>query len=1039
MSCRERVSSGSREPEPHASPARRGSALAQPVFTVTSQSVTTTEMRLGCSPVPGVGKEEGEEEEEEDVMGPCLPVSPKNCLPLRGISVLEKLIKTCPVWLQLGLGRMEAARILQQEAAGTFLVCQDSSLKHLVLCVHFPSPNESSSKVLEYTVKEEKSILYLEGSVLVFEDIFRLIAFYCVSRDLLPFTLRLPQAILEASSFTDLETISNLGLGFWDSSLNPRRGSGSSVEPPRDPAPRAPPACGLRPTARSGNCACEIELSVGNDRLWFVNPIFIEDCGAGGALPAAPPTPGSCPTRSLPPTSCATSPTSKWAPRRPAPPPPAPPPPAPPLQPSGPQRPPPPPALVPACPLPSSPPAAAPPPPEALPPTPPASAPDLAPHAPGPPDLPSQAPMAACERLSRPPTGLGPLREEEMKPGPAPGPLPQPPAPLVPVKNLPAAPPRRRISEKVSLEDQAAGRVDRTLPAVGEQPGLPSAPVLSPPPPGTSEQGQEAVARAGDPGSVPEPPRKVRQPPVPPPRRKRISRQLVSGLPSPVESTESSSMKDEAPQKPTPGAPGEGRGPASCARTQSPQAQAGSRPQSSAEFKGSLASLSDSLGASALAADQDSYSTSSTEEEPEHLGSAGKKKPSVILGKARHRLSFVSFTNVFHAFLSNDRKLYKKVVELAQDKASYFGNLVQDYKVYSLEMMARQTSSTEMLQEIRTMMTQLKSYLLQSTELKALVDPALHPEEELEAIVESALYKCVLKPLKEAINACLREIHSKDGSLQQLKENQLVVLATTTTDLGVTTSVPEAPVMEKILQKFTSMHKAYSPEKKIAILLKTCKLIYDSMALGNPGKPYGADDFLPVLMYVLARSNLAEMLLNVEYMMELMDPALQLGEGSYYLTTTYGALEHIKNYDKITVTRQLSVEVQDSIHRWERRRTLNKARASRSSVQDFICVSYLEPERQARTLASRADTPAEALCAQCADKFAVPRPQDHRLFVLVDGRCFRLADEALPHRIKGYLLRSEPKRDFHFVYRPLDGGGAAGGPPCLVVREPNFL
>lgn len=50
-----------------------------------------------------------------------------------------------------------------------------------------------------------------------------------------------------------------------------------------------------------------------------------------------------------------------------------------------------------------------------------------------------------------------------------------------------------------------------------------------------------------------------------------------------------------------------------------------------------------------------------------------------------------------------------------------------------------------------------------------------------------------------------------------------------------------------------------------------------------PGKPYGADDFLPVLMYVLARSNLTEMLLNVEYMMELMDPALQLGEGESLL------------------------------------------------------------------------------------------------------------------------------------------------------------
>ncbi|PNI97621.1 RIN3 isoform 2 [Pan troglodytes] len=896
-------------------------------------------------PVPVVGK--GEEEEEEDGMRLCLPANPKNCLPRRrGISILEKLIKTCPVWLQLSLGQAEVARILHRVVAGMFLVRRDSSSKQLVLCVHFPSLNESSAEVLEYTIKEEKSILYLEGSALVFEDIFRLIAFYCVSRDLLPFTLRLPQAILEASSFTDLETIANLGLGFWDSSLNPPQERGKPAEPPRDRAPGFPLVSSLRPTAHDANCACEIELSVGNDRLWFVNPIFIEDCSS--TLPTDQPPLGNCPARPLPPTSDATSPTSRWAPRRPPPPPPV-------------------------------------------------------------------LPLQPCS--------------------PAQPPAPAPPLPAK--KNLPTAPPRRRVSERVSLEDQSPG-----MAAEGDQ--------LSLPPQGTSdgpedtprestEQGQDTEVKASDPDSMPELPRTAKQPPVPPPRKKRISRQLASTLPAPLENAELCTQT-LALETPTPGPPREGQSPASQAGNQHPPAQATAHSQSSPEFKGSLASLSDSLGVSVMATDQDSYSTSSTEEELEQFSSPSvKKKPSMILGKARHRLSFASFSSMFHAFLSNNRKLYKKVVELAQDKASYFGSLVQDYKVYSLEMMARQTSSTEMLQEIRTMMTQLKSYLLQSTELKALVDPALHSEEELEAIVESALYKCVLKPLKEAINSCLHEIHSKDGSLQQLKENQLVILATTTTDLGVTTSVPEVPMMEKILQKFTSMHKAYSPEKKISILLKTCKLIYDSMALGNPGKPYGADDFLPVLMYVLARSNLTEMLLDVEYMMELMDPALQLGEGSYYLTTTYGALEHIKSYDKITVTRQLSVEVQDSIHRWERRRTLNKARASRSSVQDFICVSYLEPEQQARTLASRADTQAQALCAQCAEKFAVERPQAHRLFVLVDGRCFQLADDALPHRIKGYLLRIEPKRDFHFVYRPLDGGGGGGSPPCLVVREPNFL
>ncbi|XP_048217855.1 ras and Rab interactor 3 [Perognathus longimembris pacificus] len=913
--------------------------------------------------------------EEEDGPGLALSSTLKSPLPHRGISILEKLVKTCPVWLQLRLSREEAARILQREAARTFLVRKDSGSKHLVLCVHFHFLNDSSSEVLEYTIREEKSILYVEGSVLVFEDIFRLIAFYCVSRDLLPFTLRLPQAILDTRSLSDLETISKLGLGFWDFSQNPRRGARSS-EPPGDSAPGAPTLSSPGPTAHPAGCSCEIKLSVGNDRLWFVNPIFIEDC----VLPA-----DGCPG---PATSDATSPTSGWGPRRPPPPPPVPA-----LPPCGPAQP-----LelpTPTCPLPGSPTASA-------------------PHAPGP---------------------LGPLKEEG-------GPAPAPPLPVK--KSLPLAPPRRRVTGRLSLEEQSASPA-----APRSHLGLSRATSLRLPPQGASdspkdrpqrtpEQGQDAEAKARDLSSMPEPSRKTKQPPVPPPRKKRGSGQMAPALLATLESPKAPT-EEESSEKATPGANREDASLASQPGMPHLHVPASACPQGAPELTGSMASLSDGPGVPTLATEQDSYSTSSTEEELDFGSPSVRKKPSMILDKARHRLSFVSFASVFRAFLSNDRKLYKKVVELAQDRSSYFGCLVQDYKVYSLEMMSRQVSSTEMLQEIRTMMTQLKSYLLQSTELKALVDPSLHSDEGLEAIVESALYKCVLKPLQAAIHASLHELHSRDGSLQQLKENQLVVLATTTTDLGVTTSVPDVPVMEKILQKLGSMHKAYSPEKKIATLLKTCKLIYDSMALGNPGKPYGADDFLPVLMYVLARSNLTEMLLDVEYMMELMDPALQLGEGSYYLTTTYGALEHIKNYDKITVTRQLSVEVQDSINRWERRRTLHKARASRSSVQDFICVSYLEPEQQSRTLASRADTAAQVLCAQCAEKFQVLQPEDYRLFVLVDGRCFQLADEALPHHIKGYLLHSEPKRDFHFVYRPLDGGGGSANPPCLVVREPNFL
>ncbi|NWX02806.1 RIN3 protein, partial [Caloenas nicobarica] len=936
----------------------------------------------------------------------CEATALQNCLPLPGISILDKLIKTCPVWLQLNMNQERAGAILGKETAGIFLVRKEGNMNNMVLAVRLPVQNEGHG-VLEYNIKEEKSILYLEGSVLVFEDVFKLIAFYCVSRDLLPFTLKLPQAILEASSFQDLEIISSLGTDFWDSSLNYRRRGEELSHPAKDSAFSTAQADSLRSTqcfaSSTNHCSCEIELSIGNDRLWFVNPIFIEEC-SNPFPPDVPPPQSHTVSTDVPP---ATTLAERRSPRRPPPPPPSH-------------------ALVRK------------------------SSVKLL-----------QDPMTACEEneLFLQPLGKS-IKEMKIEGGDNKEDGKQScsvnkPSAVSPKKgSQPSVPPRRRLCERTS-EESCVGKPGSCETLKGER----------------TEGKQDTSAENRDkrllckkavemPGEVPE--RAVSQfqetkpepaekkatpeiqsnaikngksPPIPPPRRKRLSQ--VPKIPSSCQSKQRTVAETATAQALCKNSSATVAGGATRTHTKTELGH-GHKSVSSAELKSSHSSLEGPGGstvAHASVSEPDSYSTSSTEDDLEMLSSSsGKKTRSMILGKAKNRLSFVSLSNVFTVFLSSDRKLQKKIVELAQDKDSYFGNLVQDYRVYSLEMMAKQSSSTEMLQEIRMMMTQLKSYLVQSTELTSLIDPASYTEEQLEVIAETALYKCVLKPLKEAIDSYLKEIHNKDGSLQQLKENQLVVQNTTTTDLGITTSVPETIVLEKILQKFTTMHKAYSPEKKIAILLKACKLIYDSMAQGNPGKPYGADDFLPVLMYVLARSNLTEILLNVEYMMELMDPALQLGEGSYYLTTTYGALEHIKNYDKITVTRQLSMEVQDSIHRWERRRTLNKARASRSSVQDFISISFLEIGAQSRTLASRNDTTAEQLSHQCAEKFEVSHPKDYRLFVYVDDQWLQLDKNALPHHIKASLLKSETKKDFHFIYKPIDHRTT----PVPIVKESDF-
>lgn len=126
--------------------------------------------------------------------------------------------------------------------------------------------------------------------------------------------------------------------------------------------------------------------------------------------------------------------------------------------------------------------------------------------------------------------------------------------------------------------------------------------------------------------------------------------------------------------------------------------------------------------------------------------------------------------------------------------------------------------------------------------------------------------------------------------------------------------VPDPVTLERIQQRWTSMHEAYSPNKKVQILLKVCKTIYSSMSanatsgkqvyflilhcyFGNSlasslcdiqiyiliscpaGTVFGADDFLPCLTWVLLRSDVVTLQLDTDYMMELLDPTQLQGEG----------------------------------------------------------------------------------------------------------------------------------------------------------------
>lgn len=173
-------------------------------------------------------------------------------------------------------------------------------------------------------------------------------------------------------------------------------------------------------------------------------------------------------------------------------------------------------------------------------------------------------------------------------------------------------------------------------------------------------------------------------------------------------------------------------------------------------------------------------------------------------------------------------------------------------------------------------------------------------------VLEKAMHKCVLKPLKAVVSSALQEFQIRSGEWQELKENLSQAKARQPQEMGVADAQPPDTVaIEKIKHKFHTMCKLYSPEKKVSMLLRVCKLIYTIMednsgtdenhnhthsqcrmagmmsepAVCLTGRLYGADDFLPMLTYVLAQCDMPQLDNEILYMMELLDPSLLHGEG----------------------------------------------------------------------------------------------------------------------------------------------------------------
>ncbi|XP_048371762.1 ras and Rab interactor 2 isoform X2 [Sphaerodactylus townsendi] len=787
------------------------------------------------------------------------------------LSVLDKLLHTHPVWLQLGLNDAETAEVLQTQPPGTFLVRKSTRMQKKVLSLRLPT-TDLGSCLKEFAIKETFS---LEGSGISFADLFRLIAFYCISRDVLPFTLRLPRAIAAATTEAELEEVAQQGLSFWSSPANDR---------PQNPPPLQKPVpsdC----VSKGSQQLClingvhsirtrtpsELECSQTNGALCFINPLFLkvhsQDVGGNLKRPCLRTQDVNGPERSR----------------------------------SPPPRPPP----------------------------------------------PSIHSFLASPQLSRTINQASvPETDDRHKHWNS---------KLLQKRPTPIPPPRLK-KKALSFEAESSAKLSE-----GAQPSRNS-------------------VHGPDTASIPA---------VAPPQQ---------NLAGSVACSES-------------------------------QVQCNGGRQRLSDMSLSTSS-SDSLDfdRSMPLFTYDGDTNSSLEEYEEEsdqesmappLKPKKKRSSSFVLPKiVKSQLRKVS--GVFSSFMTPEKRMIKRIAEMSRDKRTYFGCLVQDYVSFLQENKECHVSSTDLLQTIRQFMTQVKSYLSQSSELDPPIE-SLIPEDQIDVVLEKAMHKSILKPLKGHIEAMLKEFHVADGSWKQLKENLQLVRQRNPQELGVFVPTPDFVDVEKIKVKFMTMQKMYSPEKKVMLLLRVCKLIYTVME-NNSGRMYGADDFLPVLTYVVAQCDMLELDAEIEYMMELLDPSLLHGEGGYYLTSAYGALSLIKNFQEEQAARLLCSEARNTLRQWHKRRTTNRTIPSVDDFQNYLRVAFQEVSSgcTGKTLLVRPYITTEDVCQLCAKKFKVDTPEDYSLFLFIDDTWQQLTEDTYPQKIKAELHSRPQPQVFHFVYKRIN-------------------
>ncbi|XP_012239848.1 protein sprint isoform X6 [Bombus impatiens] len=337
-------------------------------------------------------------------------------------------------------------------------------------------------------------------------------------------------------------------------------------------------------------------------------------------------------------------------------------------------------------------------------------------------------------------------------------------------------------------------------------------------------------------------------------------------------------------------------------------------------------------------------------------------------------------------------------LQLAADKTTTFSQNIDNFIQCTKE--GKEASPHVVMRNMRQFMSGMKNYLVKHGEkefekevekerLKLKANEFLN----LDAILEGVMMNLVVRPLREHVYRLFVDHYATTGSLQTLAESIQHAQGKHIQDLGVRPKIipPSEPNLERILKCIDRLQKADSPLDKLENLLAAFSAIFNSVKHANSGRhlALGADDLLPLLVWVLVRGRVVDAEVEAEYMWGLLHPSLLTGEGGYYLTTLSSAVHVLKTFKSSQGTMS----------------TLNGCGTPDcSSVLRILVPDELHGSLNTRTLPVRPNMNTREICRILAHKIRCTNPQDYGLFKLVQGEETLLGDHECPQELSHCLF-----------------------------------